>query len=107
MKYTKTLKKTIDEYGLKLIHTGSLGYKGARYTNSELYFEWPKENQDGQYVLEFNYFDQSKAQWLTFERVCNTRKEAEQIKKKEFGRRLWDSRHLFFEGAGIRKQLVV
>ena len=34
-------------------------------------------------------------------------KEAEQIKKKEFDRRLWDSRHLFFEGAGIRKQLAV
>lgn len=107
MRYTKTLQKAINEHGLQLIHAGKPGYKGCRYINSELCFEWPEESQDGQYVFEFNYFDQNEAKWLTFEKICNTREEAEQIKKQEFGRRLWDSRHLFFEGSGMRKQLAV
>ena len=82
MKYTKTLKKTIDEYGLKLIHTGRHGYKGSRYINSELCFEWPKENQSGQYVFEFNYFDRSEAKWLTFKKICNTKKRQSRLRRK-------------------------
>lgn len=96
MKYTKTLQKAIDSYNLKLIHTGSLSYEGSRYLKSEPMFEWPEDDSEGEYILEFNYFRPDAPEWLTFGKRCRNRAEALAIKEKEFGRRLWDSAYLFF-----------
>lgn len=105
MRFTKKLEEAIHQYNLELIHTGRLGYPGSRYLDNELYFGWPKSN--GQYVFEFNYFDHLTDSWLTFEKKCKNQKEALEIKKKEFNRKLWDSRQLYFESDGKRLLLSV
>lgn len=100
---TRETKKAIKNYNLKNIYIGSLStVPNCRYIreNKELCFdvkELGNKIMTESFVIVFNHFEWSHSCWTVWETPYMDFESIKQIADKEFHRKLWDSRHLYYD----------
>lgn len=100
---TRELKKAVKNYNLKNIYIGSLStVPNNRYTRDNKKFCWDinelgHDLTEKNFVIVFNHFEWSHSCWTVWETPYMDYESIKQIVDKEFHRRLWDSRQLYYD----------
>lgn len=114
IKLTRDTKKAIKDYNLKNIFIGSLSYvPNNRYVreNKQLFFlsdidKFEHDLSEKNFVIVFNHFEWSHSCWTVWETPYMDYESIMKIVDKEFKRKLWDSRQLYYDNGTDLIELI-
>ena len=114
IKLTRDTKNAVKEHNLQNIFVGHLSHLPAdRYVreNKQLFFlsdidKFEHDLSEKNFVIVFNHFEWSHSCWTVWETPYMDYESIMKIVDKEFNRKLWDSRSLYYDNGTDIIQLI-